>query len=219
MLVAGLAFVAAALWWMFDAALSGRMARVHPRWVASRRNRIKMNRPSARIVNARGSGQHAPDRRGIHALCGIEAVTHQPEMILPCSDPAFAGVDQRQLQIGRIERKAREHAGDTAARRHHKGRRGMGELIVLAVIDRSKSEGPGQFRNVLRRAAQEECVLGKASRGAESGHSFIAAASAALSLGSRPATISRKSVPGRSPLCSSASDTMLMIGPHRVLQV
>ena len=97
-----------------------------------------------------GSGQDAPDRRGIDALCRIEAVTHQPDMILPCSDPAFAGVDQRQPQIGRIERKAREDAGDTAARRHHKGRRGMGELVVLAVIDRSKSKDPGQFRNVLR---------------------------------------------------------------------
>ena len=61
-------------------------------------------------------------------------------MIGPGADPAVACVDKGEAQIGRIQRKTGEHARDTAGRRHHKRRRGMGELVMFPVIDRVKSK-------------------------------------------------------------------------------
>ena len=79
----------------------------------------------------------------------------------------MAGVDNGQTEIGGIKAEAGNRARDMALRRDNEGCRGMGILVVFAIIGRNGIRRLWRVRRPSRPAAKEIGLRGKFTVGAD----------------------------------------------------
>ena len=109
----------------------------------------------------RGGGEQQPARcQRVDAACGVESVAEQVDLIGPAPDAPLTRLDQCEAQARRINREGRESARDPPFRCDDESRRGMGELIMLAIIDCLNPKRIAQGPDIRSGRTQEIAVLG-----------------------------------------------------------